>query len=331
MYTLPQQVVPFFIRIWKDVTYPEVEPGRYIIFNTGEVYDNKLGRYKNLMINYNGYYIISLSVGNGKFKDFLLHRLVAYEFNNPPPDYRNYVVNHIDGNKTNPYSPNLEWITQGENNAHAAKMDLTSHETRANKISKEQAEEACRLMKETDMTYDEIIDTLGLNIKPDTLSSIRQGRSWKKVAEKYDLELIRNLSKPMSPEEVHNICRVLEENKDAVAYRDIARKAGYKEEDIDDRLLQKISNIARGNLFKDISSQYDLSNQKKYNINRHLTDEEVHMLCSAMEKYRGSKQNIEIAQELGFGERSDEVRKLMYDIKKGKYYKEIVSQYDLNY
>lgn len=54
---------------------------------------------------------------NGKRKDYFVHVLVAKAFipnpNNKPQ------VNHIDGDKANNHTSNLEWVTQSENQIHA--------------------------------------------------------------------------------------------------------------------------------------------------------------------------------------------------------------------
>ena len=66
----------------------------------------------------NGYLHYKLCVA-GKVQNWLAHRLVATYFigdNNS-----GYIVNHIDGNKTNNHYSNLEWISQRENVCHSNK------------------------------------------------------------------------------------------------------------------------------------------------------------------------------------------------------------------
>lgn len=70
----------------------------------------------------NGYLRVSLCREDSKIKTISIHRLVASAFllnaNNLPQ------VNHIDGNKRNNRTDNLEWCTQSENMIHAYKNGL---------------------------------------------------------------------------------------------------------------------------------------------------------------------------------------------------------------
>lgn len=59
-----------------------------------------------------GYHNVNLSL-NGKSKTCRVHRLVAKTFIPNPNNYP--VINHIDGNKDNNSSNNLEWCTQKHN------------------------------------------------------------------------------------------------------------------------------------------------------------------------------------------------------------------------
>lgn len=60
---------------------------------------------------------------NGKVKDWLVHRLVAYAFIPNTNETKNS-INHIDGNPKNNRVENLEWCNHYENNNHAFDNNL---------------------------------------------------------------------------------------------------------------------------------------------------------------------------------------------------------------
>jgi len=92
----------------------------YEVSNLGRVrrYVKSTGKYKFIKggIHPKGYHRIKL----GKLGSAYVHRLVAKSFVDNPnnkPD-----VNHLDGNKLNNTSSNLEWCTAIENNIHACEV-----------------------------------------------------------------------------------------------------------------------------------------------------------------------------------------------------------------
>ncbi len=110
--------------IWKDIKNYE---GKYQVSNFGNV--KSLERYDRCNRHINekilvprkhtgGYLRVQLSR-----KDFYIHRLVAETFI-PNPENK-LQVNHIDGDKTNNRSNNLEWCTALENNLHAITTGLS--------------------------------------------------------------------------------------------------------------------------------------------------------------------------------------------------------------
>ena len=116
--------------VWKDVSGYE---GLYKISNYGRVmimsrFQDK-GRFSHFskqrtklqFKNQRGYLRIGL-IKNGKNKNFSVHRLVAEAFI-PNPENKEQ-INHIDGNKENNHTSNLEWCTGKENCTHAFKNGL---------------------------------------------------------------------------------------------------------------------------------------------------------------------------------------------------------------
>lgn len=114
------------MELWKDI---EGFEGYYQISNKGNVrsvnrFDGVHDRQGSLIkpnLKQNGYLQVGLRK-HGKRKWFGVHRLVAIHFIENPDNKPQ--VNHIDGNKLNNTTENLEWVTGKENQNHAAKMGL---------------------------------------------------------------------------------------------------------------------------------------------------------------------------------------------------------------
>lgn len=102
---------------WKDI--PDFFD--YQVSNLGRIKNKKTKKIRKNRISKCGYYQIKLN-NNGKYKMFLVHRLVALMFipnsNNLPE------VNHIDGNKLNNNANNLEWCDRSYNTKHAYNNNL---------------------------------------------------------------------------------------------------------------------------------------------------------------------------------------------------------------
>lgn len=63
-----------------------------------------------------------------KGKTYLLHRLILSTFK-PIENYKKFDVNHIDGNKLNNKTNNLEWATRSENIIHSFQNGLQDNVT----------------------------------------------------------------------------------------------------------------------------------------------------------------------------------------------------------
>ena len=95
---------------------------RYLICRDGSVINLANNTPLTPTANPNGYLKVGLAMGDGKQKQQLVHILVAKHF--IPNPYGHPQVNHKDGDKTNNYVENLEWVTAQENNLHALRTGL---------------------------------------------------------------------------------------------------------------------------------------------------------------------------------------------------------------
>ena len=96
---------------------------REIEYSDGRKYKYK-GRIMSQQVDHGGYMVSSVFV-KGKRRQEKIHRLVAFQFVEGFSEERN-IVNHIDGDKKNNTSSNLEWCTPAENLKHAAETGLMS-------------------------------------------------------------------------------------------------------------------------------------------------------------------------------------------------------------
>lgn len=108
------------------VKFEESSYMEYFIDNESNVYSrSKVGKkVKNMakQLNNRGYERI-----RANNKNHLLHRTMAHIFLDKPSNYEdNFVVNHIDGVKSNNKLRNLEWLSPQENVDHSWRTGLSN-------------------------------------------------------------------------------------------------------------------------------------------------------------------------------------------------------------
>lgn len=112
--------------------------------------------------NGHGYQFIKYKV-RGKNRRLYIHRAVAQIFISNPNHYEQ--VNHIDGNKLNNASSNLEWVSAKQNVDHALNTGLMPSGTRNwnAKLDSSQLSEFWRLVYEDGYTSGKLMKRFGLN------------------------------------------------------------------------------------------------------------------------------------------------------------------------
>jgi len=109
------------------------------------------------------------------------HRVVAKAF---IPNLENKSeVNHIDGDKTNNKVSNLEWVTHGENMAHAGEMDLMKKGD--NHYFSKLSIEDVKYIKSNYIPRDKELNSYSLarkfNVSQTVIMDIINNKSWKHI------------------------------------------------------------------------------------------------------------------------------------------------------
>ena len=102
------------------------ENPRYQINEYGDIWDTKRLKYMkpSKTQHTNPYLFIGLTnIENGKQKIYYVHHLVMKYFGSPKPG-DNYEIDHLDGDKSNNYVYNLDWVTHKENQLRAKALGL---------------------------------------------------------------------------------------------------------------------------------------------------------------------------------------------------------------
>lgn len=160
---------------WRPVTIEGYET-LYEVSDQGNVRGRRQPhlpvRLRKHRLSKTGYVVFVLSRSNRQRK-FLGHRLVALAFLGPEP--LGQCVNHKDANKQNNRADNLEYMTRGENCAHAAHLGLYPT-GEANNKAKLTIDDVCtiRVSKDTGIAL-----AARFGVHKDTIYRVRRGEQWR--------------------------------------------------------------------------------------------------------------------------------------------------------
>ena len=215
-------------------------PNRYMVSNYGNIWDTYTNKFIPYRYDKRGYHITQLSCYTDDYchvyiKTLKVHRIVLLMFN--------YIigcedlqVNHIDGNKSNNKLYNLEWTTRQENIDHARINHLLYRVT-----TDEQINEVCRLLSEGE-SFNNI--SLKTGVSHSLINQIRRGIIHKDISSNYTF-IEHDKPIPLSDEQVHYICKLLEEGERIC---NIARLLNTE--------IYNVANIKCRKNHKDISKDY---------------------------------------------------------------------------
>lgn len=143
--------------IWKptELYFPHIEVSNFgrvrstarVAQSSNGICQTRRGQLLSPYLAKNGYLTIAAKVGDER-KKALVHRLVAHAFVEGYED--NLTVNHIDGNKTNNFYLNLEWVTLSDNSVkewETGLIDIRGEKHPSFKISDDEVRDIKRRLR----------------------------------------------------------------------------------------------------------------------------------------------------------------------------------------
>lgn len=153
----------------KEIVYNGVTLFGYYVYSDGRIFSSKTNKFIKPRVHEGGYLMTTL--WNPKQKEIYIHRAVAFMFVDNPMNKK--YVNHIDGDKHNNNSSNLEFVTAKENIVHAVKTGLANGCKR--KLNFNIAEEI--RSKRPSMSISSLAKEY--NVSARTISFVVNGKHWK--------------------------------------------------------------------------------------------------------------------------------------------------------
>jgi hypothetical protein len=92
---------------------------RYVIDKSGTIISLYSGDVLSAYVGTNGYYNVRMCRDDSQNLIYLTHRMVKTAHGWYPSNADELVINHMDLDKLNTHASNLEWLTTGDNVAHA--------------------------------------------------------------------------------------------------------------------------------------------------------------------------------------------------------------------
>jgi hypothetical protein len=203
----------------KKIMWKRYKNTSYLISDIGEVYSEIQHKILTPSDDTKGYLKVTLWI-DGVQSTEKVHRLVAMVF--LEESETKLEVNHIDGNKRNNSSTNLEWVSHQENITHAMLLGLMSIGS-SHPISKLD-EEAVLLIKQlfvAGLSNQEIANRFG--VARGTISKIRDGKTWKHVSPDMVWDNTFKRDKKLNAEDIP---KIRELHKAGISLNEIGRQFG---------------------------------------------------------------------------------------------------------
>ena len=257
-------------RIWKKVTYPNVHRDMYLISENGELWNIVYHRLLKPIANGEGYVSYNLLCEDGKHRQILAHRLVAFQFVENPNN--EIYVDHIDGIRNHNHYTNLDWVSPKENIVRKHNMRLLKGQSL---YSIEVTREICQRFENGESVKDVLKaitnDPTANSIKYANIYAhirrINNKQVWPTIISEYNFESEKldhsriSLPKPQTSNFVyqeriiHDVCRRLEAGETITSITKF-----YNDGKVKSSFYNFVWGIRAGETWKDISSQYDFAN-----------------------------------------------------------------------
>ena len=240
-----------------DNHIPGIEKERYLVSRTGQVWDMKRQIFLPFEVTRGGYLRVNLHLQDGGMIRKSIHQLVMIVQKGYDPDPEKNTVDHLNGDKSNNYTFNLEWVTSQENTLRAIKNNQYPQFELV--LQEEDVPIICQMLKEG-KNYMEIsnyfLPKYGRPINR-LVMRIYRGDAWKHISKDYmPFPKIQPSYIKLTPEIVEVICQMLSQGIQQV---EITRYIfeNYKELNMDFVRLQKVvSDIYNRIRCVNISSKY---------------------------------------------------------------------------
>lgn len=234
----------------------------YYISNYGRLYSCRYERLMSSYLDEGGYYRNTIVIDeSGKTCFTGIHKLEIMSFY-PIIESNLYVPNHKDGNKTNNYLGNLEWITISGNTRHALDTGLSkckAEDSSTSYLSNDQIHMICKMM-EQGKSNSEILDKLGYTEYGPTrnkvaaiLRHIHAGATYLSISSQYNIPGTKG-RRYYSPDFTELVCQFLNDGNEY----SIEQLCDYLNIGLDDRKLFKyyVESVVKGRCDTHITQKY---------------------------------------------------------------------------
>ncbi len=101
---------------------------------------------KGYVLKRSNYHALNIDLKENGTANFYIHRFVAEHFLDKPEEGKEFVV-HKDGNKSNNFYQNLEWLSRGELTARQKEQGVFNPRNRKRRSATKMTESKVRLLK----------------------------------------------------------------------------------------------------------------------------------------------------------------------------------------